>query len=344
MEGAPHSRLRRQSAGLAIAALLAVACGESSEQRLAQTPTRAPSTTTEHTQPASSMPEGTAQQVPPVVNCERPLLPEYVSSTYSRPPDPGAPPEGESLDYPGARLPDTDGDGAADSIAEAPSALEVVRGDGTVELVRDGGTVLSLQHGRHYVGDLDGDGRDELLLGVYTGSQVEGTYLVPGTVEPGSHDPADVGIRIAPPRGNVLERWFPVGDQDRDGAADLSRGKTELYSGRDLMDAVPGEDLGDLPSPFRSFEQPWLGLLQLDPDDPPTFVEGTSSAGDAAELHVLSDPAICLHTDTIPVPATSTSQSASVSGFMSGSDRIVSFSYNQRGSAAVYMWNLGPSP
>jgi hypothetical protein len=222
-----------------------------------------------------------------------------VSSTYSRPPDPGAPPEGESLDFPsGARVPGT-----------------------------------------------DGDGRDDLLLGIYSESQAKGIYLVSGEVKPGTHDPADVGVRVTTPQANVLEWWFPVGDQDRDGADDLSRGRAELYSGRELMAPGPGEDLAQSPSPVRRFEQPWLGLLQLGPDGPPTFVEAVNT-GDAAELQVLSDPAICLRTDTIRVPATPTinglPQSARVSGFMSGSDRIVSLSYSERDSAAVYTWNLGP--
>lgn len=84
---------------------------------------------------------------------------------------------------------DSDGDGVDDTVADEPGGgLRITRGDGDLVLTTDGPA-------RAYrVGDVDGDGRDEIA--VLHGGFQGGTYLIPGTTAAGTTTPTAAGIRM----------------------------------------------------------------------------------------------------------------------------------------------------
>lgn len=111
------------------------------------------------------------------------------------------------LDLPSGDI-DTDGDGS-------PDDWEIPGGTSNVVITR-GADRLTLTNPRAEgvigVGDMDGDGGDEVLVIERFG---EITFLVPSATPAGTYELADVGIRL--PSGRVLG----VGDQDGDGRTDL---------------------------------------------------------------------------------------------------------------------------
>jgi hypothetical protein len=66
--------------------------------------------------------------------------------------------------------------------------------------------------------------------------------------------------------------------------------------------------------------------------------------GTVVDIRILSDPVICLRTGRIAVHGQGFYESAHVSGFLSGGDRIVEFSYAERNYGGVWMWNLDDAP
>jgi hypothetical protein len=336
-----------------VAGLVAVAaCGNGAGGSLGPTSTAEGITST--TAPPSTSTTVPAAAATTVPSCTDFRVPVYASHTYPGPRRPGEPSRGTSLSFPSeGKLPDTDGDGQGDSLSVwdgvSPTPLVLRRGDGTVELVRAGSPVSAVGESP-YIGDLDGDGHDDLLIS----AGVE-RYLVPGTVEVGSHDPADVGVLLGEPEErDATSTWRPVGDQNGDGADDLGYGsgfssqvRGQVYSGRDLLALGPGASLAQLPAPLRNFTT-MLTPLRLEADAPPAFVNGRS-VGVAAELYVLTNPVICLRTDQVPHCSTDPQFcggqaelpiSGHVSAFMSGPDRIVEYSINERNHSVVWMWNL----
>src|SRR5262249_42957867 len=123
--------------------------------------------------------------------CAQPYSPLAWVQTYpaqeTLPPVPGVD-VSSHLDVPPL---DSDGDGIPDTFPSDGSS-GVVRGDGTVTFVSPGNTVGFPKN----AGDLDGDGRDEILVDVQTPGGDLSFWVVPGTVSPGTHDPSTVGIRI----------------------------------------------------------------------------------------------------------------------------------------------------
>ena len=120
-------------------------------------------------------------------------------------------------------------------------------------------------------GDFNGDGRTDLLVDVVYGQPDDATFIVLGSVGPGTLDPFAVGIRVPHPHikpGGFEAFPASVGDQNGDGADDVSF-SPKLYSGRQLTTLPPG---AALPAPFRTLPSQYVGLLQIDAGKPPSFV------------------------------------------------------------------------
>jgi hypothetical protein len=122
-------------------------------------------------------------------------------------------------------------------------------------------------------GDFDGDGRTDVLVGLLFGNTPP-LYLVPGTVAPGTRDPAAAGVGVRVPRpvpeptGDYSTLPGNVGDQDHDGADDLIFGP-RIYSGKALSRLPAG---AALPAPIRTLVGPVVGVLQLDSASTPALV------------------------------------------------------------------------
>lgn len=126
--------------------------------------------------------------------------------------------------------PDTDGDGVADTIEPTGtgSPLVVHRASGDLVLAAPAGaTVAWTSEELVNAGDLDGDGRDDLLVPTLvvqpdgSASGPYGLYVVPGATPDGAHWVDEVG---AAPWGADPDRYPGVragGDLDGDGRGDL---------------------------------------------------------------------------------------------------------------------------
>jgi hypothetical protein len=116
-------------------------------------------------------------------SCIQPYLPWH-SAIGLYPPDP-QPQFSTSTDLT-YRAPtfDMDGDGTVDTIGNeepTPSDVVVHRGDGDLVLTLPGSNLVGVG-----MGDLDGDGRTELLIAVGSASD---QWVIPGTTAPGTFDP-----------------------------------------------------------------------------------------------------------------------------------------------------------
>ena len=193
--------------------------------------------------------------------CTQPYQPWFEATTY--PVGDPVPDLGTSLRYT-VHAPDTDGDGVADTIVDDTDpaggvyqSLTITRGDGTITLLPGPGhSYIYLGSYGPQPGDLNGDGRDELVVGVDT---VGEQYLLPGTTAPGTHDIAAVGISLDG-LSNVSQ---PVGDQNGDHKADLAFADSSgwsVYSGADLMapgPAVPSDPRPRSPATPAPTCRPW---------------------------------------------------------------------------------------
>jgi len=191
---------------------------------------------------------------------------------------------------------DSDGDGVSDTFPADGSAA-VVRGDGTVTFESSGNLVRLANPAN--AGDLDGDGRDEILLHVLGATGDAGTWLVPGTVSPGTHDVSTVGIRI----NGFLEA--PVADRTGDGIDDLMQSQqivamplTTITSGAAIMAVGAGGDARSV-APVVSIPGSFVAFAQLS-SGPPAIITA-AHVDDAVEFRIADESSAVVFT-TAPAP------------------------------------------
>lgn len=192
------------------------------------------------------------------VACEPPYLPWHEAPQDFEPPYDERPDVGESivLDVPST---DTDADGKPDNLWSTKEGEgHIGRGDGSVILLR-GDHELTYPSGG--IGDLDGDGHDEVLIITSFGAEEAPAFLLPGTTPVGEHLIDDVGIRL----DGIAPTLSPVHDVDGDGGDDLAHlvvddvdSRFEILNGTELMAPGPGGTLGSI-EPLATY--PGLDLL-----------------------------------------------------------------------------------
>ena len=233
--------------------------------------------------------------------------------------------------------PDTDGDGTPDEIVPRgvvtdPSVL--IRGDGTLTFERPGANVSAPEN----VGDLDGDGRDDVAVSIEpdASTATEG-YIVPGATPVGSHDPADVGVRVTP--------WLhSIPDRDGDGIPDLvdapEDGPIRIWSGAALVAPGAGGDARAVP-PFLELPGTLLGFADLDGAMPVILtgeVGGTPEQGiirlfdETGSKAFTTAPHTFYRADTSPFGA--------IRIQVSGEGTFLTLSSSSRSGGASYLWRV----
>lgn len=293
---------------------------------------------------------GAGAQVDGSAPCPAPYAPIFAEAWQYGPGADGRevpPPEGPSIDHLARSFepPDTDGDGRPDTVEHLSQVLVIGRGDGQLVLRAPEGGSVGVPSGRITIGDLDGDGRDDIFVFTATGpvvdERIDTVYVVLGSTPAGEHDTDVVGIEMPVPLGGY---FVGVGDQDGDGADDVATGPgpdTLIISGRQLVAPGPGGSLSALPEPLRTVPGMVMGALQLTPGAAPILALTHADEGTVVEVTLLTDPPLALRTDRVPFGPGRLPE-AHVSGFLSDGDRIVTLGYgpNRSGSAARWMWNL----
>jgi hypothetical protein len=227
---------------------------------------------------------------------------------------------------------DSDGDSVPDTVALSGSSLD--RGDGTVTFESSGNFVTRPAN----AGDLDGNGRDEILLYVDTPGDVS-AWVVPGTVSPGTHDVATVGIRVN------LALAAPVADRTGDGIDDLMQWTetfvsplTTVTSGAAIMAVGAPGDARSV-APVLSMPGWFVAFVQLAPG-PPSIITATY-VPNGIELRIGHDSSAPVFT-TSPAPAVSGGQfTVDIRSVLdSGDGTFMIGSTSSRSGIESYLWRL----
>jgi hypothetical protein len=278
--------------------------------------------------------------------------------TYpSVPPTEVRPSSGEPIDVSTRSfdLPDTDGDGVADVKLEGVDnamAFTLRRGDGELVLAVDDDTVSV--SGGQWIGDLDGDGRDEVVVIVADGTEAPWTlHVVAGSTPAGRHDPRAIGTRFESNDGTVNGVVSAIGDVDRDGKDDLllraSGEAPTVIAGPAVMAAAGGALPADTPA-LAVLPEDVREMLLLADDRPVPVRVGTAGDGSGAtELTLMTEPPIVLRTDR--VGAFEVRSPGLITGFESDEHRYVLLQSptTRSGTQTTFIWDLddpcaGPTP
>lgn len=228
---------------------------------------------------------------------------------------------------------DSDGDGTDDTVERGPDGVTITRGDGEVVLTDDGPANAT------GLGDIDGDGRDELQ--VQTSGDV---FLVPGTVPTGTTPVADAGIRL--PFGAAGAVHLADGSDRllvlRPEGNSLPDEITDVLDGSDALDLGPGGDAGTL-DPALTL----LGQVRFTADlgdGPMVLVAGRSVAdgtGNRVELSIVEGAEVIALT-TLPerFQAEYVSEYGSVEILVGPDGTFVTLVQASRNGSASYMWSL----
>lgn len=264
--------------------------------------------------------------------CEQPYEPWFQASTY--PETVPVPSLGEPINY--GPEPDTDGDGIPDTIVDAGNggtyaSMTITRGDGVITLTPGTHDYVYLDAYGRPPGDLDGDGRDELIIGV---DQQGEQYVLPGATAPGTHAIDDVGIFT----DAALNGTVPVGDQDADGKGDVagSNGaEIEVLSGAEIMAPGPGAAIGPLTS-ITTYVGSNVTSAILIPGEEPTIITGRVE--DGVRLTVHAQPPVELAARNVYTEYTGGVGTIGV--YQQDGDTFVSQSASDRSGSSIAIWNL----
>ena len=270
----------------------------------------------------------TTTKAPPPACTHAPIA--HVRDSYS-----GLPAlAGLSIDFVAPHIQAPADDGHGDTINYSGLSVVERRPDGTLTLTHGDDRNVVVLRG---FGDFDGDRLTDLLVDLYESGLDTATYIVPGTVPPGTHDPAGVGVRVPRPRyapDEFQTDAATVGDQDRDGADDVSFGAM-LFSGRQLMSGPAGTAP---PAPFRTLASQYVGLLQLDPNGPPAFVVPDVKTSSLDVLDDRSDRLLLV--DGSGILAAPFVNGATARGWLVDGHRIAVFGFGTRSGATEWRWDL----
>jgi hypothetical protein len=238
---------------------------------------------------------------------------------------------------------DVDGDGRRDGVlvdfVDDEQVLVVTTASGDIRVGASGFNLGSLDG--NPVGDLDGDGLDELLfLARPADGGPDDVYVLPGGTAPGEYRPAEVGIEI--PTYQVLPAGEWLGGPGHDlvvGSWDGTTASTAVVDGHEVMAVGPGGSSDFAPS-----------------DDPvPGFPGGSFDlgAGRVAFATIVADPSttgpieIHLHDrsgalsrfaspDSLPYPVIP----YSVDVVDDGERRLLTASHGDRGGSTGFVWDI----
>jgi hypothetical protein len=270
-----------------------------------------------------------AAQAPPTAACPQPYEPWLSTSTY--PAQPGLPDLGQSMLVDTGTEPATSGDF---------DALTITRSNGAITLLPGANhDIIYLSGYGPQPGDLDGDGLDELIIGV---DQQGEQYLLPGDAPSGTHEVDAVAISLAG-LSNVSQ---PVGDQDGDGGIDVAFAYADgpsgphgwrIYAGADLLAPGPGGTVAP-PTPIASYPGTDLAAAPLQPGATPSVITARVTAPGAVEVLVPGAPGFVLVADGV---RTEYARGAGAIGVWDrDGELLISLSAADRGGSWLTVWNL----
>lgn len=232
---------------------------------------------------------------------------------------------------------DTDGDGMPDGAA--------LTEDGTVVIVRaDGDVVLTGVFGLELagVGDLDGDGGDEVVVAAADGDFVR-SYLLPSSTAPGFHDVSQVAISAGPgyleevPDGSG--RLVRIGLEP--GGVSLDRaGVTEVIATDTVLAIGPGGDASGVAVLASAPGFPVAVAELHGPDGPGAILVGRAHA-DAVEVRVVDgDQTLLLTTRPEPLRHDAEDQLGVVEAQSGPDGRFVTLARDDGTMRSAFRWAL----